>query len=117
MQQKQTNRDYNQYFGLAAFMGCAILLVLVFSFIPDAPTPTEGIPHNYWIPTEEDQMYLDSLYDIVEETNNDLDTIRGDVDRIIKKLDVIIYENGQSDSIRLYEDQHVKNYDKHMNEQ
>jgi len=68
----------------------------------------------YWIPTEEDKKYIDSLYTIVEATKSDIDTISQDVERIIRKLDIIIYDNGESDSIKLYDKQHVENYNKHM---
>tara|TARA_Y100001972_G_C7596599_1_gene298985 strand:- start:502 stop:897 length:396 start_codon:yes stop_codon:yes gene_type:complete len=77
---------------------------------------TEPIEDNteYWIPTEEDKKYIDSLYNIVKATESDIDTISQDVERIIRKLDIIIYDNGESDSIKLYDKQHAENYDKHM---
>ena len=42
------------------------------------------------MPTEEDIQELDSLHNIVKETNTDLDTVRRSLDRCLDKLDVLI---------------------------
>ena len=59
------------------------------------PRPA-GPSYNYWVPTEEDIQQLDSLHDIVKETNTDLDTVRKSLDRCIDKLDAI-YEERRSE--------------------
>ena len=82
-------RDSNAFAGIAVFGIVTLLVVVLFSTLPETPTPTEGIPHNYWVPTEEDIQELDSLHDIVKETNTDLDTVRKSLDRCLDKLDKI----------------------------
>ena len=83
---KQIKNSY-QFAGIGMFGACAIVLILMFSQLPKSPTPSEGIPHNYWVPTEKDIMALDSLHVIVKETNTDLDTVRQSLDRCLDKLD------------------------------
>ena len=83
-------RDSNAFAGIAVFGIVTLLVVVLFSTLPETPTPTEGIPHNYWVPTEEDIQELDSLHNIVKETNTDLDTVRRSLDRCLDKLDVLI---------------------------
>ena len=56
------------------------------------------------------------MYQIIEATQTNMDTINKGMERILLKLDVIIYENGLSDSIKLYEQKHVDAYNKHMDE-
>ena len=40
-----------------------------------------------WIPTIEDIAYQDSMYQIILQTQNDVDTIKVQVQQIIKRLD------------------------------
>ena len=40
-----------------------------------------------WIPTKEDIAYQDSMYQIIQNTQNDVDTIKIQVKQIIKRLD------------------------------
>ena len=40
-----------------------------------------------WIPTEEDIAYQDSMYQIILQTQNDVDTIKVQVQQIIERLD------------------------------
>ena len=56
-----------------------------------------------WTPTKEDLAYQDSMFQIVDQTSRDLDTIKADIDRILYKLERIEYADGTSDSIRYEE--------------
>ena len=50
-----------------------------------------------WIPTKEDIAYQDSMYTIIQNTQNDIDTIKDNIVYIIERLD---YVDGTYDSIR-----------------
>ena len=50
-----------------------------------------------WIPTEEDIAYQDSMFTIIQNTQNDLTDIKKDIVHILERLD---YEDGTYDSIR-----------------
>jgi hypothetical protein len=59
-------------------------------------TPPSKNPE-MWIPTEEDIAYQDSMYQIIQQTQNDIDTIKQEIIYILERLD---YEDGSYDSIR-----------------
>ena len=50
-----------------------------------------------WIPTAEDIAYQDSMYTIIQNTQNDIDTIKQNIVYILERLD---YPDGSHDSIR-----------------
>ena len=50
-----------------------------------------------WIPTKEDIAYQDSMYNIIQQTQSDLDTIKKEITYILERLD---YGDGNWDSIR-----------------
>ena len=50
-----------------------------------------------WIPTKEDIAYQDSMYKIIQSTQNDINEIKQDIVFILERLD---YEDGSWDSIR-----------------
>ena len=50
-----------------------------------------------WIPTKEDIAYQDSMYSIIQNTQNDITDIKQDIVYILERLD---YEDGTWDSIR-----------------
>jgi len=50
-----------------------------------------------WIPTKEDIAYQDSMYNIIQNTQNDITDIKEDIVYILERLD---YEDGTWDSIR-----------------
>ena len=50
-----------------------------------------------WIPTEEDIAYQDSMYNIIQSTQNDINEIKKDIVYILERLD---YPDGSWDSIR-----------------
>ena len=118
---KFVNRLFNEYcvnfenkwIGLLVFMSFTILFVLLLSYItPDRKPPTEGIPHNYWIPTVEDIAYQDSMYKIIQQTQAEVDTIRESMQHIIYKLDRLTYPDGTWDSIRYKQGGAI---DRHLN--
>jgi len=50
-----------------------------------------------WVPTADDIAYQDSMYQIIQSTQNDVSDIKKDIVHILERLD---YEDGTSDSIR-----------------
>jgi hypothetical protein len=80
--------DSAKTFGYAII---AIICIMIFATMLPAPQNTDPRPngpsYNYWVPTEEDIQQLDSLHNIVKETNTDLDTVRQSLDRCLDKLD------------------------------
>ena len=62
-----------------------------------------------WIPTEEDIAYQDSMYSIIQNTQNDITDIKQDIVYILERLD---YEDGTWDSIRYVKGGKI---DKHRN--
>ena len=47
----------------------------------------ETTEEEMWIPTKEDIQYQDSMYTIIQNTQSDVDTIKVQVQQIIKRLD------------------------------
>ena len=75
-------------YGIIGMIVCIVIATLV--PIPEDIDPRSiGPGYNYWVPTEKDIQELDSLHDIVKETNTDLDTVRRSLDRCLDKLDEI----------------------------
>tara|TARA_R110000824_G_scaffold85108_2_gene211784 strand:+ start:70 stop:387 length:318 start_codon:yes stop_codon:yes gene_type:complete len=60
-------------------------------------TEVEGTEEEMWIPTKEDIAYQDSMYQIILNTQTDIDTIKANIVYILERLD---YEDGTYDSIR-----------------
>jgi hypothetical protein len=58
---------------------------------------TEGEQEEMWVPTKEDIAYQDSMFTIIQNTQNDITDIKEDIVHIIERLD---YEDGSYDSIR-----------------
>jgi hypothetical protein len=89
-------RDSMRFAGLAAFGIVGIICIMVIgTMMPQSDDTMETDP-TYWIPTEADIQSLDSLHNIVKETNTDLDTVRRSLDRCLDKLDEI-YEERKSE--------------------
>ena len=53
-----------------------------------------------WVPTKEDIAFQTEMYEIIERTQLDLDTIRAGIDRILYKIERFDYPDGTYDSIR-----------------
>ena len=66
-------------------------VIIVEEILPDK---TED---KMWIPTKEDIAYQDSMYSIIQNTQNDITDIKQDIVYILERLD---YEDGTWDSIR-----------------
>ena len=64
---------------------------------PKEKLKIEDIDHDMWVPTAEDIAYQDSMYNIIQSTQNDLTAIKQDIIYILERLD---YEDGTWDSIR-----------------
>ena len=64
---------------------------------PPQKIENNGKDSNIWIPTEEDIAYQDSMFQIIQNTQNDIDTIKKEIIYILERLD---YEDGTYDSIR-----------------
>jgi len=62
-----------------------------------------------WIPTKEDIAYQDSMYTIIQNTQDDVTDIKEDIVLILERLD---YEDGTWDSIRYVKGGKI---DKHRN--
>ena len=94
--QGKSNKQYQdsaRFAGIAAFAIVTIVLIMSIGVLIPPPqvgdTRPAGPGYNYWMPTDEDKMYLDSLYTIVKETESNVDTISNTLDRCIRKLDNI----------------------------
>ena len=68
----------------------------------ESPIPTEEVVEvidscEIWVPTEEDIAYQDSMFTIIQNTQDDITEIKEDIVFILERLD---YEDGTYDSIR-----------------
>ena len=59
--------------------------------------PVNNEETEMWIPTEEDIAYQDSMYTIIQNTQDDITEIKEDIVFILERLD---YEDGTYDSIK-----------------
>ena len=68
---------------------------------PVVETPVEQVEvqvsEEIWVPTADDIAYQDSMYQIIQSTQNDISDIKKDIVLILERLD---YEDGNYDSIR-----------------
>jgi len=76
--------------------------LLIASVWPNNVEETKELPQSnnkedMWVPTEEDIAYQDSMYVIIQNTQNDIIEIKEDIVFILERLD---YEDGTYDSIR-----------------
>ncbi len=55
-------------------------------------TPPDSV---VWIPTKEDIQYQDSMWTIINETQNDVEIIKEDIEVILYKLDRIEIKDGK----------------------
>jgi len=95
---------WNKNICLTSPMSLMIIATLFFSTIVLANVWTEEVvveevveEKKMWIPTEEDIAYQDSMYSIIQNTQNDITDIKQDIVYILERLD---YEDGTWDSIR-----------------
>ena len=64
---------------------------------PDEEVKETKCNEEMWIPTPDDIAYQDSMYNIIQNTQSDVDTIKVQVKMIIERLD---HKDGTYDSIR-----------------
>jgi hypothetical protein len=95
---------WNTNICLTSPMSIMIIVALLFSTIVIANVWTEEVvveevveEKKMWIPTEEDIAYQDSMFSIIQNTQNDVTDIKEDIVHILERLD---YVDGTSDSIR-----------------
>ena len=84
-------------------IACSLLL-LAFGYanVPKKTVLIE-VGEEPWEPSEEDIAYQDSMYNIIEQTQLDIEEIKLDINGIIYKLDKLYYDDGSWDSIRYVE--------------
>ena len=108
---------WNTNICLTSPMSIMIIAALLFSTIVLANvwTETEVVivedksKEKMWIPTKEDIEYQDSMFSIIQNTQNDITDIKEDIVYILERLD---YEDGTWDSIRYVKGGKI---DKHRN--
>jgi len=97
---------FNMKVCLTSPISIMIIVALLFSTIVIASAVKNGedvkevIPNKeekIWIPTDEDIAYQDSMFTIIQNTQNDITDIKQDIVYILERLD---YEDGNWDSIR-----------------
>jgi len=107
---------WNKNICLTSPVSIMIIVTLFLSTIVLANVWTEEVvveevveEKKMWIPTEEDIAYQDSMYSIIQNTQNDITDIKQDIVYILERLD---YEDGTWDSIRYVKGGKI---DKHRN--
>ena len=95
---------WNKNICLTSPISIMIIVSLLFSTIVFANWSKEVIIEEVkveeekpWIPTKEDIAYQDSMFSIIQNTQNDITDIKEDIVLILERLD---YEDGTWDSIR-----------------
>jgi len=84
-----------------------IIALLLSTFVLASVWPTKIIvvkeesTEEMWIPTKEDIAYQDSMYSIIQNTQNDVSDIKEDIVLILERLD---YADGSWDSVRYVKD-------------
>ncbi len=107
---------WNKNICLTSPMSIMIIVSLLFSTIVFANWSKEVVveiekndEEKPWIPTKEDIAYQDSMFSIIQNTQNDITDIKQDIVYILERLD---YEDGTWDSIRYVKGGKI---DKHRN--
>ena len=84
------------------FLVVAIILFSIIGTLIITKTPHVQVQEEpaMWIPTEDDIKYQDSMYTIIMQTQQQLDTVRKGINNILWKLERLEYSDGGWDSIR-----------------
>ena len=82
---------------LAILLISTLVLASVWSMEEEEIKEIPPTNKEMWIPTKEDIAYQDSMYQIILNTQTDIDTIKANIVYILERLD---YEDGTYDSIR-----------------
>lgn len=81
-----------------------IVIASVITNTEKSPTPkiptTNSQDEDIWYPTKEDIAYQDSMFLIVERTQQDVDTIKDAIDDILVKMERLEFSDGIVDSIK-----------------
>ena len=96
---------WNTNICLTSPMSIMIIVALLFSTIVLANVWNEeeiiveedGNENKMWVPTKEDIEYQDSMFSIIQNTQNDVTDIKKDIVHIIERIDHI---DGTHDSIK-----------------
>ena len=95
---------WNTNICLSSPISIMVIVILLFSTIVLANVWTTEIiveetknDNKMWIPTKEDISYQDSMFSIIQNTQNDVTDIKKDIVHIIERIDHI---DGTHDSIR-----------------
>ena len=104
---KKLNKIFCADICLTSRKSILVIIIILFSTFLLASVWPNSIKENnintscddeeIWIPTEEDIAYQDSMYTIIQNTQNDITDIKEDIVYIIERLD---YKDGTFDSIR-----------------
>ena len=98
---------WNTNICLTSPISIMIMVALFFSTIVLANVWTEEVlvedksEEQMWVPTKEDIAYQDSMYLIIQNTQDDVTDIKEDIVLILERLD---YKDGTYDSIRYVKD-------------
>ena len=76
---------------------CVTVIAGVITNVEEIPVVVKVDEEKPWIPTKEDIAYQDSMYIIIQSTQNDITSIKNDIVHILERLD---YADGTWDSIR-----------------
>ena len=95
---------WNTNICLTSPVSIMIMVTLLFSTIIFANVWNEEVvivedksEETIWIPTKEDIAYQDSMFSIIQNTQNDVTDIKEDIVHIIERID---YIDGTHDSVR-----------------
>ena len=95
---------WNTNICLSSPISIIIIIILLFSTIVLANVWTteiiveeDGNEKEMWIPTKEDIEYQDSMFSIIQNTQNDVTDIKKDIVHIIERID---YIDGTHDSVK-----------------
>ena len=63
-------KKYKNYLAVLIFIMSPLALVVMIKLLPEPKPPTQGIPHNYWVPQP---LMPDSITDIIEEMEEEME--------------------------------------------
>ncbi len=78
----------NSNIGIIAIVCIVLCSVMLIGSVMNDPKTSKDIPQG-WIPTMEDIAYQDSMWNIINQTQMEVDTIKESIDHIINRLDEI----------------------------
>jgi len=111
--------DFSSRMVFVGFIGLTLCFILAIGFLPEPKPPTEGIPHNYYVPTvwghdtiNDDMMDIDmdcgdGYYDSIPNYDRFID-VPASTDTTIR-VDGILYKknNNKTSWVPIYPDEYV----------